>query len=168
MEMVNGEISKGATMSEPCRYEHRQRGWLHLLLLGLAAVTATFAASAGHHDDPNLAVLLIGLAMLFFAVAFCFVSLTIRDESDRLAVRFGPIPLFRTSIRYDEISQVEPLRPCYLTWGIHWTRQGWLWNIHGFDCVRIVAGRRKLLLGTDDVAGLAAFLKERMPIADNS
>jgi hypothetical protein len=36
-----------------------------------------------------------------------FGSLTIRDEGDCLALRFGPLPLLRKRIRYADITGVE-------------------------------------------------------------
>lgn len=147
-------------MSESCGYEHVQRGWLRALLLAVAAGMAAFAVTVWQ-DDSGAAVGLVVVAGLMVVLSFCFVTLTVRDAGDRLTVRFGPLVLFRTSVRYADITHVEAMRPKYFSWGIHWTPKGWLWNIHGLDSVQVVAGRRKLLIGTDDPVGLAAFLQKR-------
>ena len=90
--------------------------------------------------------------------------LTIEDEGDRLSVRFGPFPLFRRRIPYDDILEVETGRTTFLEgWGIHWSPWGgWVWNIWGYDCVLLRLKRGKLKIGTDDAAGLAEFVSSRI------
>jgi hypothetical protein len=147
-------------MSEACGYEHVQRGWLRALLLAVAVGMAVWAVVVWR-EDADAAVGLVVVAGVMAVFSYCFATLTVRDAGDRLTVRFGPLALFRTSVRYADITRVEAMRPKYFSWGIHWTPKGWLWNIHGLDCVQVVAGRRKLLVGTDDPAGMAAFLQKR-------
>jgi len=40
--------------------------------------------------------------------------------------------------------------------------RGWIWNLWGFDCVRVQTTKGVLRIGTDDAAGLAAFLGGRL------
>ncbi len=63
--------------------------------------------------------------------------LTVEDEGDRLSVNFGPIPLFRRSVKYENIVKVETGRTTILDgWGIHMSlRGGWVWNLWGRNCV---------------------------------
>jgi hypothetical protein len=37
-----------------------------------------------------------------------------------------------------------------------------LWNIGGFDCVRVVMGSRAIRIGTDDPGGLLEFLRKKV------
>ena len=87
-----------------------------------------------------------------------------RDEGDRLAIRFGPLPLFRTSIRYADIQEVEVGRTLILEgWGIHGSpRGGSVWNLWGRDCVVIHRRKGVLRVGTDDAWNLVRFLKGKI------
>ena len=104
----------------------------------------------------------IALSLVF--LPFCFMHLRVRDEGDRLSVRFGPIGLFGRRIRYSAITAVEAGRSRFLDgWGVHWIwGRGWIYNLWGFDCAVIHLGRKTVRVGTDDVAGLVAFLQSKV------
>jgi hypothetical protein len=97
-------------------------------------------------------------------LAESFHHLTVADEGDRLVIRFGPLPLFRKSIWYDDIRTVEKGRTTFVDgWGIHWNPWvGSLWSIWGFDCIVIRLKRSSIRVGTDDPDGLAGFLQGRI------
>jgi hypothetical protein len=143
-------------------YHHVQKGPWYVLLCAMAAAFLT--ASWYLQAVPALAItfLVTGVFMLLLGVSFG--NLTVSDEGDRLAVRFGPLPLFRRRIRYDEILEVERGRTHFLDgWGIHWSLWGgWVWNICGYDCVVLRLRRGVLKVGTNDPEGLADFVKTRM------
>jgi len=46
------------------------------------------------------------VALFFVFVALSFVRLTVRDEGDCLAIRFGVLPVFRKCIPYSAIEAV--------------------------------------------------------------
>jgi hypothetical protein len=141
-------------------YSHTQRGIIRPLLL-LVAVTCSVAASYGPLDKAAPVFFLAAAVLAFLACAFG--SLTVRDEGERLTVRFGPIPLFRTTVPYAKIIGAAKDRSTFLCgWGIHLTRKGWLWNIGGFDCVRIEMGTKSLLIGTDEPDLLVTFLRSKI------
>lgn len=142
-------------------YSHtQQRGIIRPLLL-LIAVACSVTAWYGPAD--RAAPVFFPVAAVLVFLAYAFGSLTVRDEGERLAVRFGPIPLFRTFIPYERITGVAKDRSTFLSgWGIHLTRKGWLWNIGGFDCVRIEMGAKTMLIGTDEPDLLVAFLRSRL------
>jgi len=143
-----------------CGYHHTQRGIIQPILLGAAVVLLAVACFA--RESPALMAVFLP-AIICVLVALSFGTLTVRDDGDRLAVRFGPLPVFKKTIPYADITGVERDRSTLLAgWGIHRTRKGWLWNIHGFDCVRIAVGGRSTLIGTDDPDGLVAFLRSRL------
>ncbi len=147
--------------AEP-RYIHTQKGILHLFLL--AAAAACLVGAWFNRSSPPYGVILLLAAAVVFLLSFAFATLTIADGGDRLLVRFGPLMLFRQEIAYREIKSVERARsPLLAGLGIHWTPRGWLWNVGGLDCVRIVrTGGGGSLLGTDDPDGLLAFLRGRI------
>jgi hypothetical protein len=115
-------------------------------------------------DVPVVSWILFGAGLLSLLLGPAFHHLTVVDEGDRLAVRFGPLPLFRTTIPYTDIQKVEVGRTMIVEgWGIHLSlRGGWVWNLWGRDCV--VVHRRKgiIRIGTDDAENLARFLEGKM------
>jgi hypothetical protein len=142
-------------------YEHTQRGPLGYLL---ALIALAFAASAIF--VPHLVVGLVhgGVALLVFAAAFCFGRLTVRDEGEHLAVRYGPLAVFRKSLRYADITAVERGRSALIDgWGIHWIPgRGTTYNLWGFDCVKLTVNGKTIRVGTDDADELARHIKERL------
>ena len=146
-------------------YEHTQRGPIHLILLGCALGSALLTWSV---TDKLPAVLMgLGVSLLMVSCAFFFASLTVRDEGTHLAVRFGPIPVFRTKIPYSSITGVAAAKSSVLDgWGVHWMpRRGWIYNIWGFGCVRVDLGGKTVRVGTDDVDGLVHFLTIKLDSA---
>lgn len=59
-------------------------------------------------DEPTMAVLLPVIAAIFVLLALMFRSLTICDEGEWLALRYGPLTVFRKRICYSDITSVEP------------------------------------------------------------
>ncbi len=150
-------------------YRHTQRGYWHLLLDGFGVLMMALAVFSG---EPYAARLLfLGMGAMFLLLGSSFRNLTVEDRGDRLSVRFGPIPLFRTSVSYDDIREVEVGRTLLLEgWGVHLSpRGGWVWNIWGRECVIIRRRRRwTLRVGTDDAEGLAEFLRSRIGVVDEA
>lgn len=145
----------------PDSYSHTQRGILRPILLASGAVCLVIAYFT--QESPPLTPIFLASGVACAVLAFAFAWLTVCGEGEWLAVRFGPIPLFRKMIPLGKITNVEKARSTFLAgWGIHLTRKGWLWNIGGFDCVRIETGEKNTLVGTDDPDGLVAFLKRRI------
>ena len=95
-------------------YNHTQHGRWHYLFLALSAAMLVavwltrrvFVAWLTHRE---LAVLnaVLGIAAIFALCGLVFGSLTIRDEGDHLALRFGPLPVLRKTFRYADITGVE-------------------------------------------------------------
>jgi hypothetical protein len=148
-------------MSKAETYNHTQKGTWHLLLYALAAFFLTASWFL-----PLLALritfFVTGLFMLLLASSFH--HLTVADEDNQLAIRFGLLPLFCKRIFYDDIVEVDKGRTRFLDgWGIHWNPwSGSIWAIWGFDCVVIRLKRGMIRVGTDDPHGLAEFLKGRI------
>ena len=142
-------------------YEHTQRGPLCLVVYAIGAALLIGAWFLRH--VPAIPLIWAGLAVFMAFLAESFRYLTVRDEGDRLAIRYGPLPLFRKRIRYSDLTAVEPGRTTLADgWGIHWTPgRGWTYNLWGYDCVKLTLGRKVIRVGTDDVDGLVDFLRGR-------
>ena len=86
-----------------------------------------------------VALIMLGVAALLLMLAFSFQRLTIRDEGAWLAIRYGPLPIFRTRIAYADISSVEPGQTSWIDgWGIHWIPgRGCTYNLWGFSCAKL-------------------------------
>lgn len=148
-------------------YAHTQQGHWYLVF---AAVSASCAVGAWlDRDEPIAIAICAGVGILMFLCALSFVHMTVWDDVDALTVRYGPFPLFSlfvARIPYDKITAIQPDRTGLLDgWGIHWfPGRGITYNIWGFDCVRIETDRRAYRIGTDDVANLVTFLRQRTQI----
>lgn len=146
-------------------YEHTQKsplGWI-LFVIGILILLSSLWAS------NQTRVLMLVVAVVLFFTSFCFSRLTIRDEINFLSLRFGPIPLFHTRVLYSEITDVQEDRSNLLDgWGIHYIPgRGITFNVWGFDCVRILKGKKVVRIGTDDKAALAGFLRTRIRKSSN-
>ena len=141
-------------------YEHTQHGKLHLVVWSAALLSGVLGLAAARAREGL--VLSLTMALVLLAVGFAFRELTVRDAGDHLDVRFGPLPLFRATFRYAEMTDVAPGRTTFWQgWGIHgFPGRCWVYNIWGCDCVKFRLGAKKqIFVGTDDPAGLAAFLQ---------
>ncbi len=142
-------------------YHHTQKGPWGLLCYAFAAA---FLVAAIYLPVLALQITFLVTALFMLLLGASLGNLTVEDEGDQLAIHFGPVPLFRKRISYDDILEVEQARTTFLEgWGIHWSPGGgWVWNIWGYDCVVLRLKRGTLKVGTDDAEGLADFLKTRI------
>jgi hypothetical protein len=144
-------------------YWHRQKAPLCLVLYGSAL--ACFALAGVLPPIPGVPGIAFAAAvgLLLAILAPAFHHLTVKDEGDRLAIRFGPLPLFRRAVRYADIEWVEVGRTPLLDGcgGIHYSiRGGWVWNLWGRDCAVVLLKNGGVLrIGTDDAPNLARFLE---------
>jgi hypothetical protein len=150
-------------MSSEPSYKHVQHAPLCLLVYAIAVTYLVLGWI--FRNEPPIQWLFppIGLIMLILAASFHHLSA--EDKGDRLLISFGPIRLFRRSIRYDDIVSAEVGRTTILDgWGIHMSlRGGWVWNIWGRDCVTVRFRNGGVLrFGTDDAVNLAKFIESRM------
>jgi hypothetical protein len=160
MPAANGPEAMTTETTTP-EYSHTQAGPLCLILYASALACVGLVYVTGGMPGALVPVA-AGLAVAVLASAFH--HLTVEDRGDRLAIRFGPLPLFRRTIRYADILSAEVGRTTLLDgWGIHRSlRGGWVWNIWGRDCVVIRSDKSVLRVGTDDAAELARFLGEKV------
>jgi hypothetical protein len=143
-------------------YKKTQYGRWHLILLAVAGGMIVGAWLA--REELAVVVLLLVITAIFVLLALMFSSLTIRDEGEWLALRYGRLPVFRKRIRYADVTSVEPGRISIIDgWGIHYIPgRGWTYNLWGFGCVKLTLGRKIVRVGTDDVDNLVRFLRDKI------
>jgi len=102
-------------------------------------------------------------------VALMFKQLTVRDEGECLAIRYGPLPVFRKLIPYSKMESVEQGRSAIVDgWGIHWIPgRGFTYNLWGRDCAILMVEGRVFRIGSDDAEDLVAFLRGKV-VAEES
>ena len=147
-------------------YHHTQRAPLCLLLYGLAITF--FVLVWVLRQEPVLVWVFPVTGLFVLVLAASFHHLTVADKGYHLSISFGPLPLFRQSVRYNDIEQIEVGKTTLLDgWGIHMSlRGGWVWNLWGWDCVVVhFKNGSTLRIGTDDAENLARFLQGKF---DNS
>ncbi len=146
----------------PTTYYHVQRAPLCLFLYGLAVMFLVLAWVL--RDPPPIRDVFPIVGVLVFVLATSLHHLTVSDESDRLSIRFGPLPLLRRNVRYEHIESVEVGKTTLLDgWGIHLSlRGGWVWNLWGWDCVVLRLRKGTLRVGTDDAENLARFVENKI------
>ena len=137
-------------------YRHTQVGWTLLGLLGAGLVGLTWLYLA---ELPRPALPVLVLAAALAVLGYVFGSLTVEVEGGSLRWWFGPGWL-RWSRPLAAIASAERGRSSWWTgWGIRLTRFGWLYNVSGFDFVKVtLANGRSIGLGTDDPDGLLRSL----------
>jgi hypothetical protein len=146
-------------------YDHTQRGSIHWIVGAAASAMLVGAAVAAVMGaEVAIAITLAATALSLLAVAACIAWLRVHDDGDALRISFGPLPLFRRRIRYDAIRGAQPTRT---RWhhgvGIHSAPGGgWTWNVAIGDAVEITLENGRVIVGSDDAAALAAFLRGRI------
>ncbi|MBM4070573.1 MAG: hypothetical protein FJ271_16700 [Planctomycetes bacterium] len=155
--MIDQQVDSQATA-----YEHTQKAPLCLIRYGSALLCLALAWLVGRTPDSFVTG---GVGLLIALIGPAFHHLTVADRGDVLAIRFGPIPLFRRTVRYADIQTVAVGRTLILDgWGIHLSiRGGWVWNLWGRDCVVVrFTNGGVLRIGTDDARNLAEFIATRI------
>jgi hypothetical protein len=148
-------------MFEPS-YDHTQKAPWYLLLFAFAALFFTVAWVT--RAEPFAPTFLVVVGLVMAMLGYSFQHLTVRDEGDRLAIGFGPLPLFQRRISYDDMTGVELGRTTIMDgWGIHWSPwAGWVWSLSLGRCVVIRRRQGVIRVGTDDAERLAEFLMTRI------
>jgi len=146
-------------------YSHTQIAPLCLILYGSALTCFVLAWLLPAFPAFPAGLIPVAVGMLIALAGMAFHHLTVADEGAWFMLRFGPLPLFRRKVRYDEIENVEIGRTLFLDgWGIHYSiRGGWVWNLWGRDCVVVHWKHGGVLrIGTDDAENLAGFLQGKV------
>ncbi len=151
-----------STAVSPITYRHEQRGFIHWIL---APILLLFLVQAWiTWGDPLAAILALALAAVFTVLMLSFATLTVEDEQDALAVRFGPLPLFQKRIPYSDIHSARPGKTAWIDgWGIHYIPfRGWTYNVSGMRCVVLETRKGTFRVGSDDAEALAEFVQQKI------
>lgn len=73
-------------------YSHTQQFPLCLILFGSSI--SFFVLAWITREQPVVVAVMIGPGLLLALLGLAFHHLTVEDEGDRLAIRFGPLPFF--------------------------------------------------------------------------
>jgi hypothetical protein len=134
-----------------------------VILLAGAGVFAGLAVNAGEEDSARIGLFCAAGLLVFLAA--CFAELTVRDDDERLVLRYGPLPVFGWKFLWSEIESAETGRTSWIDgWGIHWIPgRGATFNLWGFDCVVLRVKGKLVRIGTDDAETLAPFIRSKIP-----
>jgi hypothetical protein len=145
-------------------YNHTQKAPLYLIFYPI--VVALLVLAWVGQDQVPVVLSTLGVAATLVLVSLMFRQLTVRDEGERLAIRYGPLPVFRKLIPYSKMDLVEQGRSSVVDgWGIHWIPgRGFTYNLWGRDCAILMVEGRVFRIGSDDVENLVAFLREKVGI----
>jgi hypothetical protein len=127
-----------------------------VVVLGAAAA---MAGAAGASATPMIAVLAL---VILIMMSLFFMSLRTRVTERELT--FEMLPLIRRRLPIDSIREVEPVRYNPIVhgggWGVRMSpRYGLIVNVSGNRGVRIVAGRKRYLIGSRRPDELAAAIE---------
>lgn len=139
-------------------YLHTQSG--RVIVVALGGVALLCAVAAIYFPAPLIAYL-IGILMVL--CAWLFSSLTVKIHNRQLRWWFGP-GIIRKQVNLSEIQSVSAVRTTwYDGWGIHYTKNGWLYNIAGRDAVAVqLKSGKKFALGTNEPEALVSALSGRL------
>ena len=146
-------------------YERAQTAWPLWIIMAITSGGLFALAGFGAHRDSE-APLVLGITAVAMPIAILLVfgRLVIAMDEAVLAWRFGFLPVPRWRLAISEIAAVNVARTNWLEgWGIHLTKQGWLYNATGFSAVRLtLRDGRVLRLGTEEPQRLATFIRARL------
>jgi len=136
------------------RYRHTQ--FSRLLALGFLAM----AAVCGYVVLVSGQWLAAAMMILLLITMAVFSSLTTSVGDGFLEVWFGS-GIVRRKLGLTQIESVSVVHnPWYFGWGIHWTPDGWLWNVFGSRAVELhFRDGRRFRIGTDEPENLAAAIR---------
>ena len=138
------------------RYEHRQWSWIPLAV----TLFATAGVALGSISGPPLPRVMWLVPVTVAAVSALMATLRVSIDQEQLRWHFGP-GFWRKALPLADITAVEITRTSFWNgWGIRHTRRGWLYNVAGFDAVRVCTrDGRAVLLGTDEPRKLAGAVR---------
>jgi hypothetical protein len=139
-------------------YRHRQIGVAILVTLGLGTLVCLLLSLAV--SAPHARLTLLSLAGVCGVCTVLFSSLTVELSQDFLSWHFGP-GIVRKKVAIAEIKEVAVTQTRLIHgWGVHLTRNGWLYNVSGFGAVQITLKSGKcFLLGSDEPAQLCSAIQ---------
>ena len=138
-------------------YDHTETGWV--IIWTVLAAAALGAAAGGLAGSP--VAYIVPAVLLVVLVNFYKLRVTVDGESVRLYMGMG---LIRRTVRLADVASAGGVRGTLLWgWGIHYVGGGWIYNVSSMDNVELkFRSGGRLLIGTDDQAGLLAAITPRL------
>ena len=145
-------------------YQHTQSGWPVRIAFAATALGFLAMALIRPLDGPTPRTALALGAVAATAIGLIWSRMTLAVEGGRLRWSFG-FGWPRFSLPLADIESIAVTRTTFWQgWGIHRTRQGWLYNISGWDAVLVTRkDGKKVLLGTDEPRRLKAAVERALP-----
>lgn len=140
------------------RYKHTQIGYLIIAVL-IAVIIPVLVSAFYVREQAALIVFVSVFALAIVGVLFS--SLTVEIFQTYLKVSFG-LGIISKKIVLSNIESVEAVRTkWYYGWGIKYVLgEGWMWNVSGFDAVRLKLKDGTIFrIGTDEPQALEQALK---------
>ena len=137
-------IKKGADTLDK-RYEHIQIGYLTISALGIAIlVMIGIMVNQGLNLIAFIGMIIVVVCLALFAT----LKTTIDDTVLELRFTMG---IVRKNFLLKDIKSCQIVKNSwYYGWGMHLTPDGWLYNVSGFDAVKInMKTGKSYIIGTD-------------------
>lgn len=135
-------------------YKHTQIAWPIIIPTDIGALICLYLVFA---TDTMPAA--IGFFILILAT-YLFYALTVVGTDETIQVKFG-IGLIRKTFRIEDIQTVEPFRTSF--WhglGIHYSPDGTVFNISGYDGIRLtMSDGKRYIIGSDDRHRLMCYIE---------
>ena len=145
-------------------YKEFQFGWLTFIILIPIQIFVTFLYFTELGDRPldrNTYIIVNGT---FLSVYFLFYGMTVKVDTERIDISFGP-GLIRKTIEVDKIINIDTIKnPWYYGWGIRLIPNGWLCNVSGSDGIELKFSDRSRIvrIGTKDSTKLKDEIIKRL------
>jgi hypothetical protein len=135
-------------------YKHTQIAWSIIIPADIGALIFLYLIFV---KDTRFAALGFFILVL---MTYLFYALSVTGTDETLQVKFG-IGLIRKTFRLEDIQTVEPFRTSF--WhglGIHYSADGTVFNVSGYDAVRLtMTDRKRYIIGTDDRDRLMRYIE---------
>ena len=130
------------------RYKHSQPGWVILVSMTAIIMFIMFSPVTTQSNPPIAKTLLLGVLVVCLAL---FYKLTVSIDEKYLRLKFG-FGLIRKKFPLEDIVSCEAVKTAwYSGWGIHGWGKQWLYNVSGFDAVKVTMKDGRIAwIGTDE------------------
>lgn len=132
------------------------------LLLPILILTVVMLILYGF-DEPPLAIVLIFVIITFIICLLAFYRLTIIISDSRVGFSMGT-GMIKKYYPVEEIESCRPVsNPAIYGIGIHWTPDGWLYNVSGRKAIELTfKNRKKIRIGTDRPEEIASLINKML------
>lgn len=132
------------------------------LLLPILILTVVMLILHGF-DEPALAIVLVFVIITFIICLLAFYRLTIIVSDSRIGFSMGT-GLIKKHYPIEEIESCRPVsNPAFYGIGIHWTPDGWLYNVSGRKAIELTfKNRKKIRVGTDRPEEIASIINKML------